>query len=157
LRPEAPGEPYQRARPPARAQRGAWFGADPCELFLPELGVGLLDRGKATVKVRLGLDIKDPRILPEMGVRVNFLENVQKTATTQTGVLVPASAVVQRDGRNMVFEIAAGRARAVAVTLGATYGDMRVVDGIRQGVAIVKQPPAELNDGTKVELNGQAK
>jgi RND family efflux transporter MFP subunit len=115
------------------------------------------DRGKATVKVRLGLNIKDPRILPEMGVRVSFLENVQKTATAQTGVLVPASAVVERDGRNTVFEIAAGRAHAVAVTPGATYGDMRVVDGIRQGVAVVKQPPAELKDGTKVELNGQAK
>lgn len=32
------------------------------------------DRGKATVKVRVALEAKDARIVPDMGVRVSFLE-----------------------------------------------------------------------------------
>jgi multidrug resistance efflux pump len=36
------------------------------------------DRTKATVKVRIGIDQKDPRILPDMGVRVSFLDQASK-------------------------------------------------------------------------------
>jgi RND family efflux transporter MFP subunit len=32
------------------------------------------DRAKATVKVRIGFNERDPRILPDMGVRVSFLQ-----------------------------------------------------------------------------------
>jgi RND family efflux transporter MFP subunit len=35
------------------------------------------DRAKATVKVRVGLDLKDGRIVPDMGVRVSFLEDAK--------------------------------------------------------------------------------
>jgi multidrug efflux pump subunit AcrA (membrane-fusion protein) len=34
------------------------------------------DRAKATVKVRIAIKAKDPRLLPEMGVRVSFLEEL---------------------------------------------------------------------------------
>ena len=33
------------------------------------------DRAKATVKVRIGIEARDPRILPDMGVKVAFLRN----------------------------------------------------------------------------------
>ena len=67
-------------------------------------------------------------------------------------MLVPASSIVQRDGRNLVFAIDDGRARARAVTPGQTYSDLRLVEGIAVGTQVVKQPPAELGDGAKVAV-----
>jgi RND family efflux transporter MFP subunit len=43
------------------------------------------DRSKATVKVRIGLDLKDPRIVPDMGVRVSFLEEKKPAAPPLQG------------------------------------------------------------------------
>ena len=52
------------------------------------------DRSKATVKVRIALEQKDPRIVPDMGVRVAFLDDQPDGNPAQSlrGVLVPASA-----------------------------------------------------------------
>jgi hypothetical protein len=112
------------------------------------------DRGKATVKVRISLDQKDARVLPDMGVRVSFLEEANKNtpAAAPKGVLVPASSIVQRDGKNVVFAIDGGRARLHAVTPGQTYSDLRLVEGITAGTQVVKQPAAELGDGAKVTV-----
>jgi hypothetical protein len=115
------------------------------------------DRGKATVKVRLALDAHDPRILPEMGVRVNFLEPVAKgAAPARSGVLLPASALVERDGTTLVFTVADGHAHALPVTAGATMGDQRVVEGLPAGTEVVREPPADLQDGAKLELKKPA-
>jgi len=46
------------------------------ELSLPGKVIAIIptaDRGKATVKARIGLQLNDPRILPDMGARVSFL------------------------------------------------------------------------------------
>ncbi|HEY7872194.1 MAG TPA: efflux RND transporter periplasmic adaptor subunit [Rudaea sp.] len=112
------------------------------------------DRGKATVKVRIALDQKDARVLPDMGARVSFLEEAKKNAVAPPlkGVLVPASSIVQRDGKNVVFAIDGGRVRARAVTPGQTYADLRLVEGIVAGTQVVKQPAAELGDGAKVTV-----
>jgi RND family efflux transporter MFP subunit len=111
------------------------------------------DKSKATVKVRVAIEQKDPRILPDMGVRVSFLEEAKKSgAVIPKGVLVPASAVVQHDGKSAVFAIEADRARLKTVTPGQTYGDLRLVEGIAAGTRVVKQPPAEMNDGAKLNL-----
>ena len=112
------------------------------------------DRGKATVKVRIALDQKDARVLPDMGARVSFLEEAKKNvvAPPLKGVLVPSSSIVQRDGKSLVFAIDGGRARARTVTPGQTYSDLRLVEGIVAGTQVVKQPPAELNDGANVTV-----
>jgi len=117
------------------------------------------DRGKATVKVRIGIDAKDPRILPEMGARVSFYEEAPKTANAPPpkGVLVPVSAIVKRDGKDTVFAIDADRARAKPVTPGQSYNDLRLVEGIGSGTRVVKQPPAEMTDGAAVALKAAAK
>ena len=39
------------------------------------------DRQKATVKVRIGFDALDPRILPDMGVKVSFLRDAPAAGT----------------------------------------------------------------------------
>ena len=116
------------------------------------------DRSKATVKVRIAIDQKDVRILPDMGVRVSFLEEAKKTgATIPPGVLVPTSAIVQRDGNSEVFVIDGEHARLKVVSAGQTYGDLRLVEGIGAGTRVVKQPPAEITDGAKLILDNGKK
>jgi HlyD family secretion protein len=117
------------------------------------------DRSKATVKVRVAFDQLDPRILPDMGVRVSFLQG----AAAQPGgpaagslpagtVWVPASAVVQRDGRAVVFVVQGDRAHEAAVTPGTSQGDLRAVEGIAGGTAVVQTPPAHLHDDARIAV-----
>jgi HlyD family secretion protein len=112
------------------------------------------DRSKATVKVRIGIDQKDPRILPDMGVRVSFLEEAAKTSSaevgTPRGMLVPAGAIVERDGHSVVFTIDGDHAHAASVTAGQSYGDLRLVEGLSGGARVVRAPPADLNDGARI-------
>ncbi len=112
------------------------------------------DRGKATVKVRVGFDHKDPRILPDMGVRVSFLEDDKAdtaAAPAPAGVFVPADAIVQRDGRSLVFVVDGDRARQRVVTPGQAHADQRLVEGLAAGARVVRKPGAGLADGARVE------
>ena len=112
------------------------------------------DRGKATVKVRIGLGQKDARIVPDMGVRVSFLEDDKDgagAAPAPSGVLVPSDAIVQRDGKSVVFVVEGDRARRRAVTPGQVFADQRLVEGISAGVRVVRKPGAELGDGARVD------
>jgi len=117
------------------------------------------DRGKATVKVRVGLDVRDPRIVPDMGVRVSFLEKTApEQATRKPGVLVPAGAVATRGGKPVAFVVTdlqdqQGRAQQRAVTVGRAIGDDReVLDGIAGGETVVVEPPEALADGARVRV-----
>jgi len=111
------------------------------------------DRSKATVKVRIALDKKDPRILPEMGVRVSFLEKGGEDQQPLPGVLVPKSAVVKRGGKDVVFVVKDGRAEQTTISAGADFSDMKqVLQGLGAGTEIVTTPPADLKDGEKVQV-----
>ncbi|MGH8212987.1 MAG: efflux RND transporter periplasmic adaptor subunit, partial [Rhodanobacteraceae bacterium] len=111
------------------------------------------DRSKATVKVRVALDKKDPRIIPEMGVRVSFLEKRSGNAQPIAGVLVPKEAIAQRDGRDVVFVVEGERAKQTQVTLGADFSDMKqVTSGLGAGEQVVKAPQADLKDGEKLKV-----
>ncbi|HOX70916.1 MAG TPA: efflux RND transporter periplasmic adaptor subunit [Dokdonella sp.] len=113
------------------------------------------DRGKATVKVRVGLDQKDPRILPDMGARVSFMEEKSAgpvAAEPPKGVLLPGSAIVQRDGKSVVFVIDGDRVAAKPVIPGQNMGDLRLVEGIAAATQVVREPPAEMQDGARIEL-----
>jgi RND family efflux transporter MFP subunit len=111
------------------------------------------DRSKATVKVRIALDKKDPRILPEMGVRVSFLEKSGENHQPLPGVLVPKSAVVKRDGKDVVFVVKDGHAQQMSFTAGADFSDMKqVTQGLDAGAEVVTTPPADLKDGEKVQV-----
>jgi HlyD family secretion protein len=120
------------------------------------------DRSKATVKVRIAIDQKDPRILPDMGVRVSFLEQTAATGfagagnapgAPPPGVLVPGSAVVQRDGQSVVFVIDGERVRARRVTAGQSFGDLRLVEGVASGARVVRTPPADMQEGARVAVS----
>jgi len=112
------------------------------------------DRSKATVKVRIGLDVKDNRIVPDMGVRVSFLE-AGKTAAAAServhGVLLPAAALRKEGAEDVVFVMKDRRAQRRVVTLGGTSGDSRqLLAGVSPGEAVIVDAPAELRDGAAV-------
>lgn len=113
------------------------------------------DRGKATVKVRVGLDAKgDPRIVPDMGARVGFLEDAKPAqADAKPGVLVPAAAIVQRGEQDVAFVVNDGKAALRKLTLGRTLGeDREVLSGLAGGEQVVLDPPEALADGARVTL-----
>jgi RND family efflux transporter MFP subunit len=112
------------------------------------------DRSKATVKVRIGLDVKDDRIVPDMGVRVSFLEEqkpVEPDSRPPRGVLVPATAL-RRDGNtDFVFVLKDEKAQRRTVTLGGSFGNSRQVEsGVSPGEAVIVDAPAELKDDAAV-------
>jgi RND family efflux transporter MFP subunit len=117
------------------------------------------DKSKATVKVRIAFEKLDPRILPDMGVRVSFLQEASSpsggpdTQSLPAGtVWVPASAIVQRDGGAVVFVVEGNKAHEASVKPGETRGDLRAVQGIASGAAVVQSPPADLGDGARIAV-----
>ena len=118
------------------------------------------DRGKATVKVRVALEAKDPRIVPEMGVRVSFLEKAAAAgAEAPKGVRVPAAAIVERDGKPVAFVLQADdKVKQQPLEVGQVLAkDKQVLSGLRAGQTVVLSPAAELKDGDKVALEGAKK
>jgi RND family efflux transporter MFP subunit len=112
------------------------------------------DRSKATVKVRIAIQAKDPRIVPDIGVRVGFLgADPAKDGKPVGGVLVPADAVRGEGAAAAVFVYADGKVERRAVTLGPNAGGTRhVLTGVRDGERVVVSPPASLKDGAKVTV-----
>ncbi|MBB5014791.1 efflux RND transporter periplasmic adaptor subunit [Rehaibacterium terrae] len=110
------------------------------------------DRSKATVRVRIALKISDPRIVPDMGVRVSFLaEPRADDAPAPQGAWVPGRAIVTRDGRSVAFVVIDGRAVERAVTVAETRDNDRFVTaGLAAGEQVVLSPPARLGDGDRV-------
>jgi RND family efflux transporter MFP subunit len=120
------------------------------------------DRSKATVKVRIALRAKDPRIVPEMGVRVAFLEEQQQAPATAAvapsrGVLVPPAAIRQDAGTDVVYVMVDGKAERRVVTLGGTQGDARqVLRGVSGGETVIVDAPPTLKDGDAVKAKDEA-
>ena len=114
------------------------------------------DRGKATVKVRIALKSRDPRIVPEMGVRVSFLEAAKPAsgaAQSKPSAMAPAAALVQRDGKDVVFVVADDKVAQTSVTLGRKLGeDREVTAGLVGGETVVLDPPESLKDGSPVRV-----
>lgn len=110
------------------------------------------DRQKATVKVRVGFDQLDPRILPDMGVKVAFQSNgTEKTARAQSNVVVPKTAVQNSDNHDVVWVVREGRAERRAVTVAQTNGDeSTIAAGLAGGEKVIVNPPSGLADGTRI-------
>jgi RND family efflux transporter MFP subunit len=116
------------------------------------------DRQKATVLVRIGFERLDPRLLPDMGVKVTFLreEDIAAAARAQPTTLVPKAALIdgQTDnGNGFVFVVAGEAVERRAVNVGGTDGDrVEVIAGLRPGERVVVSPPSNLIDGAKVAV-----
>ncbi len=113
------------------------------------------DRQKATVLVRIGFVALDPRILPDMGVKVTFLREADDTAVpaAQPVALVPGSAVRLEGDRASVFVVRENTVERRAVRTGGTDGDrLEIVAGLRAGERVVVSPPPELADGARIVI-----
>jgi RND family efflux transporter MFP subunit len=112
------------------------------------------DRSKATVKVRVAIKSKDPRIVPDMGVRVAFLERAPAAARAPAAlVLVPAEAVRADGGGSAVLVVADGRVSRRSVSAGKTVGtDREILTGLKAGERVVVSPPPSLGDGDAVRV-----
>jgi RND family efflux transporter MFP subunit len=120
------------------------------------------DRQKATVRVRIGFDASgsgnkkiDPRILPDMGVKVSFLNEraaQPEQATPRARLLVPKTAVRSDNGTSIVFVVRDERVERRAVRVGAADGDrVEVISGINAGERVVVDGPPTLADGARVK------
>jgi len=159
--------------PEARLSQVAVDG--PCEIVLDayptkryrgavkEIG-RRINRSKATVPVKIRfLDLPaagsgkgKAEILPEMAARVSFLTQAVDPSTLDTPpkLVVPAAAVVQRNGRDVVFVVDDDQTRMTAVQLGPPVADGReLVTQLPAGTKVVLEPPSELGDGQKVKEN----
>ncbi len=110
------------------------------------------DRQKATVKVRVGFSELDPRILPDMGVRVAFLEESRRSeAAADRALLIPSSALVERDGQPVVFVVKDAVAhQRVIETRERSGGELAVLSGLEPGEHYVVDPPSGLVEGAAV-------
>ncbi|MGB7215520.1 MAG: efflux RND transporter periplasmic adaptor subunit, partial [Gammaproteobacteria bacterium] len=114
------------------------------------------DRAKATVRVRIGFEEKDPRILPEMGVRVSFLDGEKETLSPRpalSAVVVPREAVRIEGSRGVVFVVYEDRVEQREVTLGGASSEGQVVlSGLAAGARVVVGDVAGLVDGARVRI-----
>jgi RND family efflux transporter MFP subunit len=113
------------------------------------------DRQKATVKVRISFDKLDPRILPDMGVKVAFLEEQkpQDKKQPEHAIYLPKDAVRQSDGSTIVYLVHDGKAERRAVRTGGTNGDnQEIIAGLNDGEQVIVKGPADLHDGQSVAI-----
>jgi len=117
------------------------------------------DRQKATVKVRIGFDELDPRILSNMGIKVTFLDTSghdEPSASSgappaRPAVRVPASAIARDGDTAFVWRVRGDRVERVAVRVGAERaGNAEVLAGISAGDVVVATPVVGLAEGAAV-------
>jgi RND family efflux transporter MFP subunit len=123
----------------------------PIRVIMP---VPTADRQKATVRVRLGFEQLDPRVLPDMGVKVAFLDEEGAAGAAPKAALVVPRRAVRKDGdRDVVFVVKDGAVERRAVGVGPVPGDEAVItSGLAPGERVVIEGPAELADGAKVTV-----
>ena len=115
------------------------------------------DRVKSTVRVRIAFDKLDPRILPDMGVKVSFLKDEPaanpNAAPAAPRVMVPKAAVRKADGKSIVFVVKDDKVERRAISVGQEQGDqVEVMSGVTAGERVVIDGPATLKDGDKVKV-----
>jgi RND family efflux transporter MFP subunit len=116
------------------------------------------DRAKATVMVKIRFKKYDQRVLPEMGAKIAFLapgksadaENVKPI------LMLPATAVASRDGREVVFQIKESRAAEVPVTTGQKLAaSVEITSGLKEGDKVIAKIDERIRPGTKVTLKSE--
>jgi len=114
--------------------------------------VPTVDRSKATVLVKIRFVDRDPRVLPDMSAKIAFLSKPVPPEDSKPLTAVQPSAVVERDGKAVVFVVADGKVRQVPVTRGAKIGELQAVQGVKSGETVVLAPADKLSDGARVTV-----
>ena len=114
------------------------------------------DRQKATVRVRVGFLEKDGRVLPDMGVKVAFLDaGVTDVGVEEppTGVLIPTAAVQGQGSGSFTWVLEGSQVSRRDLVLGTQLGDsVQVVGGLDAGERVVVAPPSALSEGAEVAV-----
>lgn len=113
------------------------------------------DRGKATVTVKVAFRRYDARVLPEMSAKVLFLKNQKANASginyEKPTLIVPSTAVVTRENRDVVFRIEDDKAVETPVILGKSSGGFtEVKSGLTNGDRVIDAPGDHIKEGEKV-------
>ena len=118
------------------------------------------DRAKATVKVRIAIKQKDPRIIPEMGARVSFLTEKEpqspgadKTPAAAAGVIIPAEAIATSGDTSIVYVVHGSTVERRALRLGAkTAAGQVVIAGLAAGDTVALGDLTKLSDGVRIRI-----
>lgn len=111
------------------------------------------DRQRATVQVKVAITDHDPRILPEMGARVEFFDAAAADSSAPSRVFVPADAVRSDGPDTIVWVVRDGVVRRTVVQAGPVSGGRREIrSGLSGGESLVNKPPAGLEDGGRVDV-----
>lgn len=122
----------------------------PCEVIAV---IPAADRSKATVKVRVGIQTKDARILPDMGVRVSFLNEAKTPGEVPKGVWIPEDAVQAQGATGVVFVLSSDKLERRAVTLGGRGTDgQQIISGLSASERVVSGDLTQLSDGLTVKV-----
>ena len=119
------------------------------------------DRAKATVKVRIAIKQKDPRIIPEMGARVAFLSDNEPAAagaekSPVPGVVIPADSVITSGTASIVFVVHGSTVERRAVRLGGKTASGQVISaGLEPGSIVALGDLSKLSDGAHVRIEKQ--
>ena len=136
----------------------------PCEIQLDALPsdrfegsvhmiVPTADRSKASVMVKVAFKDKDPRILPEMSVKVAFLSRAVTSEDRNPLKAIRFSGLSREGEQSFVFVVRGDRAVKTAIRVGRRMGDMaEVLDGVEVGDKVVMAPLGKVRDGTKIKL-----
>ena len=113
------------------------------------------DRQRATVQVKVAITDRDPRILPEMGARVDFMEPEPPAGVSEKAsaprIRIPADAVKQQNGQSIVWLVRAGRLQARTVDAGPVSAGFREIrSGLSGGELIVVNAADDAKDGQRV-------
>ncbi|MEO8017724.1 MAG: efflux RND transporter periplasmic adaptor subunit, partial [Pseudomonadota bacterium] len=108
------------------------------------------DRTKATVRVRIGFDKLEPQILPDMGIKVRFLDDEPAPTVANKGprIRVPTVAVQKVDGESFVWVVSDQHVERRAVTIGPeSEGSVEIRAGVSSGDELVSPVVQGLTDG----------
>jgi RND family efflux transporter MFP subunit len=119
------------------------------------------DRQRATVQVKVTIVDRDPRILPEMGARVDFLEEIPRGDSARATSApagpprfrIPAAAVREVEGRSVIWLVRDGRLEARPVQAGPVSGGFREIrSGLSGGEMLVVGGVEVPKAGMKVKV-----
>lgn len=138
--------------------------AQPCEISLDALPetrfpgevhaiVPTVDRSKASVMVKVRFLKPSDRLLPDMSAKVAFLSRPVAEGEEKARLAVFRTAVLEKEGRRIVFMVRGDRAKQAVIETGADIGDMvEVTGGLQAGDRVILKPPGRLRDGSRIRV-----
>ena len=109
------------------------------------------DRSKGTVLAKVRFVERDARVLPEMSAKVSFSPVARPSDSTAPRLFVPSSALVQKNGRPILYVLENGTAREIVVEeVSRSGGDSEVRGTLAASSQVILTPPSSLQSGMKV-------